>query len=380
MESTEASGNISSDTSNLNNGSNPSATQDQADVYRLEGNTLFGAGDYEAAITAYGKAIELRASSIAYSNRAVAELKLNQWVLAFTYFRSPLSLHQPNSRFEAAFRDCSTALNIDPDNHKAIYRRAEALVGMGRLEHALFDYRLCLEKIPSDAKVKARVDELLAAGVNPNSGGSLPDGDLEFEKVVLRVEMPFAKERHSHYIYRTNDLVLLGQDILSKCHTTIDEVFVEQLSFTDAFSHIFELIDANCWRDGYFRFVTNDYSQLSEARFRRIFDGTCIVPRRMLFLGIDGLPLGHLRVAFEELDAFRRLDFLAINSVSPKRDPQRCKQWVVSTMKALARLLVEPVDGERSAGRVVCISHVFLTAFSLNKLFMIVEEVLDFTG
>jgi hypothetical protein len=143
---------------------------------------------------------------------------------------TPIHLSHPpretrvDSRFENAFRDCSTAYDIDQSNHKALFRRAEALVGMGRREQALVDYRVCLEKVKGkDPKVQARIDELVAAGVDQSGAHQLPAGSIDIVKLVLRVYMPFAKERHSHYLYRGSELNAM-LDILGRCHSTIDEV------------------------------------------------------------------------------------------------------------------------------------------------------------
>lgn len=66
---------------------------------------------------------------LAFCNRAQAYLKLDKWVLVY--------LHSSRSRWQDAERDCTTALELQKSNIKALYRRALARKGMKRYDEAL---------------------------------------------------------------------------------------------------------------------------------------------------------------------------------------------------------------------------------------------------
>ena len=53
--------------------------------------------------------------------------------------------------------ECKQALKISPHNIKALFRRGKALASAGRLDEALVDLKMALEKEPGNAAVKSQI-------------------------------------------------------------------------------------------------------------------------------------------------------------------------------------------------------------------------------
>ncbi|KAM5217762.1 tetratricopeptide repeat protein 1 [Hipposideros larvatus] len=100
-----------------------------------EGNEQFKNGDYVEAESSYNQALQLCPScfqndrSVLFSNRGAARMK--------------------QDKKELAIRDCSKAIQLNPDYIRAILRRAELYEKTDKLDEALEDYKSILEKDPS---------------------------------------------------------------------------------------------------------------------------------------------------------------------------------------------------------------------------------------
>lgn len=98
-----------------------------AELLKEKGNDAFKAASFEKAIGHYGEAIEAcedQSSTLAlscYNNRAACNQQL--------------------SNFSAVIRDCSHVLEYEPENQKALLRRALAYEGLERYRLALQDIR-----------------------------------------------------------------------------------------------------------------------------------------------------------------------------------------------------------------------------------------------
>jgi tetratricopeptide (TPR) repeat protein len=100
--------------------SSPSA---DAIALKEAGNEAIKAGDYEGAVAAYTRALELDPSSaVLYHNRAVARLRQQRW--------------------EDALGDADAALALKPDYTKAVNTRGAALQRLGRLDEAAAAFRM----------------------------------------------------------------------------------------------------------------------------------------------------------------------------------------------------------------------------------------------
>ncbi len=85
----------------------------RAEAFKAEGNEKYKAGQYNAAIDAYGKAIAVDpANSAFYANRAAAAMMCG--------------------RFQDAVQDCDKAIELRPDFMKAYMRGATARLRMVR--------------------------------------------------------------------------------------------------------------------------------------------------------------------------------------------------------------------------------------------------------
>ncbi|XP_038184258.1 tetratricopeptide repeat protein 1 [Arvicola amphibius] len=100
-----------------------------------EGNEQFKRGDYIDAESSYSQALQMCPScfqkdrSVLFSNRAAARMK--------------------QDKKEMAISDCSKAIQLNPSYIRAILRRAELYEKTDKLDEALEDYKLILEKDPS---------------------------------------------------------------------------------------------------------------------------------------------------------------------------------------------------------------------------------------
>lgn len=115
-----------------------------------QGDIAFKGGKLQSAVDLYQEAIDnataaeagLRAA--ATNNRAFALLKLN--------------------RPADAYADCEAVLAMEPDNVKAVFRKAEACRLLGRREDAHVLLQRCLELEPSNSAAAAALEKLGAGG------------------------------------------------------------------------------------------------------------------------------------------------------------------------------------------------------------------------
>ncbi|KAK9809941.1 hypothetical protein WJX72_002137 [[Myrmecia] bisecta] len=93
---------------------------------RDEGNKLFAKKEYEKAMTTYDKAIKLVPEgasdrALLHNNKAACLMMLQ--------------------RYKESVKECSSALSVQPNYHKALIRRSKAYEKIGHLKEALEDVR-----------------------------------------------------------------------------------------------------------------------------------------------------------------------------------------------------------------------------------------------
>ncbi|GLB45501.1 putative rna polymerase ii-associated protein 3 [Lyophyllum shimeji] len=113
----------------------------KAQIEKEKGNAAFKSGDYPTAIGHYTAAI--LADNKDYTlplNRAAAYLKLG--------------------KNEDAERDCTAVLNLNAMNAKALFRRGQARVGMGKLDEALSDLSQALKREPANDAIKQELKKV----------------------------------------------------------------------------------------------------------------------------------------------------------------------------------------------------------------------------
>ncbi|GBG26959.1 Peptidyl-prolyl cis-trans isomerase FKBP4 [Hondaea fermentalgiana] len=105
---------------------------------RERGNDYYKKGDFAQAVKFYTRAIGFNPrSAVAYSNRAMALLKLKD--------------------FTAADADCCSALELDPTHVKSLTRRATARNALGRHRAAFVDFALVRELEPQNRQAIAEL-------------------------------------------------------------------------------------------------------------------------------------------------------------------------------------------------------------------------------
>lgn len=125
-----------------------------AELWKERGNKAFSAKKYAQAKQDYTQSIALQPTCLAYANRAMAELKLEE--------------------FSAAEADCTKAIALDAAYVKAYLRRASAAKQQGKLLQAAEDYEHALRLEPTSkatlADARACLDQLLQQeGLQPSA-------------------------------------------------------------------------------------------------------------------------------------------------------------------------------------------------------------------
>ncbi|KAM4633844.1 sperm-associated antigen 1 [Polymixia lowei] len=95
-----------------------------------KGNEAFRANDYEEAVSYYSRSLSIIPTVVAYNNRAQAEIKLQHW--------------------HNAMKDCQRVLELEPDNIKALLRRATVQKHLGNFQMAADDLRIVLREEPQN--------------------------------------------------------------------------------------------------------------------------------------------------------------------------------------------------------------------------------------
>ena len=113
---------------------------------KVRGNDFYKAKNYESAVSAYTQAIALDGTNAAIkTNRAAAYLM--------------------QLMYKEAKDDCDAALAIDSANSKALFRKATALKGLGKLEEAIATLDEGLKHDPNSAAALAEKDSLEKAKI-----------------------------------------------------------------------------------------------------------------------------------------------------------------------------------------------------------------------
>ncbi|XP_064870804.1 sperm-associated antigen 1-like, partial [Oncorhynchus nerka] len=109
-----------------------------------KGNEAFKANDYEEAVVYYTRSLSVVPTVAGYNNRAQSEIQLQHW--------------------HNALNDCQKVLEMEPDNMKALLRRATVLKQQGNYQRAAEDLRNVLQTEPQNitaTKLLVEVDKKL---------------------------------------------------------------------------------------------------------------------------------------------------------------------------------------------------------------------------
>ncbi|XP_043931099.1 sperm-associated antigen 1 [Protopterus annectens] len=123
----------------------PQNTEETSDElflkFKQEGNNCVKSGNYEEGIKSYCECLKLKRDECAiYTNRALCYLKLN--------------------KYEESKNDCDLALQLEPSNIKALYRRAMANKGLKNFETSVNDLNKIIILDQNIAEVNKELQEL----------------------------------------------------------------------------------------------------------------------------------------------------------------------------------------------------------------------------
>ncbi|XP_047440806.1 LON peptidase N-terminal domain and RING finger protein 3-like [Mugil cephalus] len=120
----------------------------QAGRLRREGNGLYAERRMEAALEKYNQAIQIAPMDhILFSNRS--------------------QIHSSLKQYEKALRDAEVACRLMPHWSKGHFRKAQALVSLGRTEEALREYLVCLSIEPDCRLAQTEAHKLLSDLLGP---------------------------------------------------------------------------------------------------------------------------------------------------------------------------------------------------------------------
>jgi len=122
---------------------------------KTEGNEAFKAGNYELALVKYTEAI------------AIAENENDKSI----YLKNRAAVNLKSEHFEKVVDDCTSSLDICPNDPKALYRRCQAYEALDKVEQAYTDAKAVHNVDPKNkaiepfllrlhAKVQARINEM----------------------------------------------------------------------------------------------------------------------------------------------------------------------------------------------------------------------------
>ncbi|KAL6764669.1 cyclophilin-type peptidyl-prolyl cis-trans isomerase [Haematococcus lacustris] len=142
-----------------------------AEAIRLEGNSLFKQGDVARAAGLYCKALRY-ASIRTYGQDNPPQMTEEQQAQAGQVEQACVlnraACRMKLGRHQAAASDCSSILEQQPDNVKALFRRGQCLVALNQVEEGVKDLKRAQQLEPSDkgiAAALAAANKIIAAEV-----------------------------------------------------------------------------------------------------------------------------------------------------------------------------------------------------------------------
>lgn len=116
------------------------------ELYKEKGDDLYKNAQFEAAIAEYSKCLD-----------ALEKKKLQGSPLALKAYSNRAACYKQISNFDGTISDCTAVLEVEPENVKALIRRAQAFEGVERYRFALQDVKTVLQ-MPFHQVGKANFD------------------------------------------------------------------------------------------------------------------------------------------------------------------------------------------------------------------------------
>ncbi|CAG8513870.1 12795_t:CDS:2 [Acaulospora morrowiae] len=146
-------------------------------------NELYSKKEYKSAIEEYTKALSLCQPN--------SDPGRTSDFLALIYSNRSASYHQCQ-KWEDAVKDAEQVIRISPDWPKGYFRKAEALVQLGRIEEALDNYCIAKLKDPRNPQVPLRIAKALALADNNSMGLTIyelvPGKDICIPKAINPIQ------------------------------------------------------------------------------------------------------------------------------------------------------------------------------------------------
>ncbi|KAL2902885.1 Peptidyl-prolyl cis-trans isomerase FKBP62 [Bienertia sinuspersici] len=164
--------------------------------FKDEGNSSFKEGDFDGALEKYSL------SCVFLSCLALQEEEARS---SFLQLASSVVLNMAASllkkkEFKNVGQLCSIVLDHHPKNVKALFRRANAAIGLGKYELACWDLRVAHEVEPSNQEVVRKLKEMeqilySISGDNHEQGKEKQEecGPMESIEVAMEIERDFSQ-------------------------------------------------------------------------------------------------------------------------------------------------------------------------------------------
>lgn len=114
-------------------------TEPEAEKLKESANEMFKRADYQEAVKLYTQAINLLPKAVYYGNRSISYLRMEL--------------------FGAALNDANESVKLDKNYVKGYYRRAAALMALGKFRQALKDFETVVKVSPKDQDAKQKLNE-----------------------------------------------------------------------------------------------------------------------------------------------------------------------------------------------------------------------------
>ncbi|KAL2893191.1 Peptidyl-prolyl cis-trans isomerase D, partial [Bienertia sinuspersici] len=142
-----------------------------------EGNSSFKGGDLDGALEKYS--LSMVFLSCLDLNETGVRSSFSQ--LATSVVLNMAASFLKKKEFRNVGHFCSTVLNHNPDNVKALFRRANAAMGLGNYEFASWDLKVAHEVEPSNQEVTRKlreVEQILNSLPEQNHGQGKKEGEM----------------------------------------------------------------------------------------------------------------------------------------------------------------------------------------------------------
>ncbi|KAM9854232.1 peptidyl-prolyl cis-trans isomerase FKBP4 [Aulostomus maculatus] len=126
---------------------------EQSCVVKEKGTQYFKEGKYKQALVQYKRIVSWLEHESGLSEEDDKKAKALRLAAHLNLAMCSLKLHEPSHALE----NCDKALELDPSNEKALFRRGEALFGMKEFDRARDDFQRVVQLYPTNKAAKSQV-------------------------------------------------------------------------------------------------------------------------------------------------------------------------------------------------------------------------------